>query len=276
MRRALAVSWPVAAALAVAAAAWQTRSLVPDVTAGVDTSWQVALHLTALRGVHFGSAFTWTYGPLGFLLLPLAVSGWTLAASFLFTAAVQVVLAYLVIRRGRLIAGAVVGVVLAYLVLALPIANGDGLLLIVLLLTIDALETPDGRLARAYPFACGIAAGLAALTKTNDGGTAFLIVVTATVALWLTGRRRALWAIPVIAATFLAGWVLAGESLSAIPEWTRLSLSLIAGYGAAMQYEAGVPHAYVYAGAVVAMIALVVVRRARPRPTCARARRAGA
>ena len=263
MRRATAALWPVAAAVLVAAAAWQTRTLVPEVSQGVDPSWQAALHLTALRGVSFGSGFVWTYGPLGFLLFPLAYGSWTLLAAFAFTAVVQVVLAYLLIRRGRAVAGAVVAVVLAYLVLGLPLAAGDALVLIVLLLTVEVLEEPDGPLGRAYPATAGVTAALAALTKTNDGGAAILIVAVAAVALWATGRRRVAWTVPVFAVAFLAGWLLVGGSLTAIPDWMRLSLSLVAGYGAAMQTESGIPHAYVYAFAVAAMLLLVAARRAR-------------
>ena len=263
MRRATAVLGPILAAVAVAAAAWQTRTLEPSVVAGLDVSWRVALHLTALRHVGYGPGFVWTYGPLGFLAFPLAVSSGTLLASFAVSALVAILVAYLLIRRVRAAFGLVLAIVLSYLVLGLPLGPGDGLLVIVLLLAIDALEEPDGRLGRAFPFTGAVVAAITSLTKTNDGGAAILIVGAVCVALWATGRRRAVWAPAVFAVAFLAGWLLAGDSLSAIPEWTRLSLSLVAGYSGAMQYELGLEHQFLLAAAVAALLVLVAARRAR-------------
>src|ERR1035438_7133838 len=44
----------------------------PDV--GLDPSWQLSLQLAAADGKVFGREFVFTYGPLGWLLLHIAVS----------------------------------------------------------------------------------------------------------------------------------------------------------------------------------------------------------
>jgi hypothetical protein len=262
MRRA-AAAWAVPAAVLVAAASWQNASL--RARAGIDPSWEIALHLTWTRGISFGGGFAWTYGPLGFLAFPIAVSGGTLIASFVAVALAEIALAYLLIRRAAVAVGAPAAVVLAYLVLALPVHPADLLLLIELILAVLALERV-GRHAEWFPATGGVVAGLAALTKTNTGAAAVAIAVVVCVAL----GRRALVGIGVVVLVFLAGWLASGSSPAGIPEWLRLSAGLVSGYGAAMQTEhPGLHYEYLYAAVVVALflaaVAVCVPRLGRAR-----------
>jgi len=249
-------AWPLVAAVALAATTWHISSLVA--TSGIDPSWQVGLHLAVARRLGFGSGFTWTYGPLGFLGFPLAVTGWTLVLSFLFVAVASIALAWLLVRRAAPVVGPPAAVLLAYFALGLPVQAADLLLLIELVLAVLALDQLLG--VRAFALAGGFAAGLAALTKTNTGAAAVVIAV----AVCLVLGREALAGIGVLLATFLAGWLASGSSLTGIPEWLRLSASVVSGYGAAMQYDQPGLHAeYVYAGVVIAFTMAAAVLHAR-------------
>lgn len=209
-----------------------------------------------LRGVDYGDGFTWTYGPLGFLAFPIAVSGWTLVAAFAYVAATRIALAYLLVRGGG-----VVGVVLAFLALGLPVLPADNLVLIEVGLLVAALR--DERWEGWFPYVGGAVAGLAALTKTNSGALAVGLVVVGAVAL----RGRALLAPGVAAAVFVAGWLATGSPLQEIPGWLRLSAGLVSGYSPAMQYEArGLGKEYVYAALAVLLLGAGVAAAARRLP----------
>jgi hypothetical protein len=230
----------------VGIATWQIVSLAAST--GTDQSWRVALHLTWTRGIHFGDGFVWTYGPLGFLSFPIAVSSGTLVASFLFVAVGWLLLSYLVVRRGADAFGIVVGVALAYLVVGLPVAFPDALLLIEVLLAAIALELASPW----FPAVGGTVAGLSLLTKTNSGAVAVGVAVLASAAL---GRRRAAVAATATVVTFVAGWTIAGNSLGDVPSWLRLSASIVEGYSPTMQTEAaGFGHEYRLAAAAIAAL----------------------
>src|SRR2546429_4022938 len=93
----VAAWWRLPGAILLAAVTWRVTSLAAS--AGLDESWQQALHLTWTRDIHFGPDFVWAYGPLGFLAFPRAVNGGTLIASLAFVALGQIVLCYLLFRR---------------------------------------------------------------------------------------------------------------------------------------------------------------------------------
>ena len=247
MRRPLPRQVAAIAALVLTLLTWQTVSIVAH--AGVDPSWRVALHLAHLQGIQYGPDFVWTYGPLGYLAFPLAVSGGTLAA-------------------------ALVCVLLAQTGLGLPPraskqrrlrwSDGDSRGLRRAPPTDAACGLPDpdrrrprplvtrraGRpTARLFPYAGAVLAAVAVLTKTNMGLAAFGVVVVACAA---GGARRVVEAVGTAVLAFVALWVAFGNSLTNIPEWWRLSLSLVAGYSAAMQYEQrGLHHDYLFAAVLV-------------------------
>jgi hypothetical protein len=257
--RALAVGWPVAAALVIAAITWQTTTLTA--TTGLDPSWIAGLHLAHLNHVDFGSSFVWTYGPLGFLAFPLAVTGQTMAAAFAFVLVAQVAFCYLLLRRTAAAFGAPLAIVLVYVVSAMPLAHADLLLLIVFLLALWAIELPDSLLARSFPVGAGILAGIAALVKTNTGGAAVAIALVGAFAVSKPGRRQWLLVIPSLVVTFAALWLLSGNSLLDVLGWLKASASIVAGYSPAMQTEQqGLRWEYLVAGILAALLAVVAVR----------------
>jgi len=255
--RAISIAWPVVAAFAIAIVTWQTTTLTA--TAGLDPSWIAALHLAQVKGIDFGSDFVWTYGPLGYLAFPVAVTGQTLAEAFVFVLLAQVAVCYLLLRCAARALIAPVAVVVVYLVAALPLAHADLLFVIVFLYALWVLEEPGTQLAHWFPVAGGVLAGAAALTKTNTGAAAVGIAVVAAWAVSPAGRRW-LAVVPSILLTFAVLWVATGNSLLDIPGWLKLSASIVAGYSPAMQYEqAGMRWEYLVAGILVALLAAIAV-----------------
>jgi len=248
-------AWPAAAAaVALTLLTWQTTSLVA--TAGLDPSWRVALHLAHTRGIDFGPGFVWTYGPLGYLAFPLAVTGGTLAAALAFVLATQAALAYLLLSRGARAFGVLAAVVGTYAILVLPIPPADFLPLAVLALALWALDEPASAVGGSLPVLGGALAGVALLVKTNMGAAAVAVVVVAAAA---GGVRRAAAACATVAAVFVALWLALGNALGDVPQWLRLSLSLVSGYSSAMQLEhQGLGRDY-WNAALVALVLAVAV-----------------
>jgi hypothetical protein len=256
------VAWPAVAALVILVLTWQTTSLTA--TAGLDPSWIAGLHLAHGNGVEFGPHFVWTYGPLGFLAFPLAVTSATLAASLAFVLVAQFAFCYLLVRRAASAFAAPLAVVLVYVVVALPVAHADLLLLIVFLYALWALDEPATAVARAFPIVAGVLAGIAMLLKTNTGAAAVGIAIVAAWGLWPQGRRW-LAVIPAIVVTFCVLWLATGNSLLDIPGWLRLSVSIVAGYSAAMQDEAMfLRWEYLVAGVLALLLGAVVLRHVAP------------
>src|SRR4051794_27622935 len=75
--------WKPVATLALALAAWPVPGMQPR--AGLDPSWQIALHMAASDRLTYGRDVVFTYGPLGFLSIPLTVTVPTAVASIAFT-----------------------------------------------------------------------------------------------------------------------------------------------------------------------------------------------
>ena len=268
VRRPLPRPAAAVAALSLTLLTWQTASLVAQ--AGVDPSWRVALHLAHLQGIHFGPDFVWTYGPLGYLAFPLAVSGGTLAAALVSVLVAQTGLGYLLVRRSGMVFGGALSVVAAYAVLRLPTLPADFPTLIVLGLALWSLAEPTGAVSRVFPYGAGALAAVAVLTKTNMGLAAFAVVVVACAA---GGWRRVLEAVATSILVFVLLWLAFGNSLWDIPEWWRLSLSLVSGYSAAMQIEQhGLHNDYAFAAIVLVPLAVATwsaVLRLRPREAVA-------
>ena len=261
MRRPLPRPVAVIAALALTLLTWQTVSIVAR--AGVDPSWRVALHLAHLQGIQYGPDFVWTYGPLGYLAFPLAVSGGTLAAALVCVLLAQTGLAYLLVRRSSAVFGGATAILAAYVVLRLPTLPADFPTLIVVGLALWSLAEPAGRPARVFPYAGAVLAAVAVLTKTNMGLAAFGVVVVVCAA---GGARRVVEAVGTAVLAFVALWVAFGNSLTNIPEWWRLSLSLVAGYSAAMQYEQrGLHHDYLFAAVLVGPLTIATWAAVRGR-----------
>lgn len=211
-------------------------------TAGLDPSWNAGLHMAAHDGLDFGPDVLFTYGPLGFLKVPVYWYGSTGFAAFVYYVLTHVGLAVallLTLRRSYGIWGAVLVTLVVAPVVVEPtpvIAFCAGAWL---------LTREDDRpwsagdpwpTDRIVALALGALAGIELLGKVNTG-----VVVTAVAATALLFRPRRVALLGLFAAAaavaFLAGWLLTGQPLGALSDYARGVARIVSGYSNAMGLE---------------------------------------
>jgi hypothetical protein len=227
----------VAVAIAINLMTWPSLWVSPQ--DGLDGSWQIALHLAADQGMAFGSDIGFTYGPLGFLVFPLLVTGPTYALAFVATFAMRSLLILgLVVGARRAFGNGLIAVPIAYAGAALfftfPSELGGLLALVVALLF---LQQPCRTTRWMFISSClmGVATGLLLLVKL-DGGMIAIAVLGVTA--WVQGRGRAVaaWAGSAIVVTG-ALWLAAGNSPVDVPRWISWSAEIVTGYSGATMLE---------------------------------------
>ena len=219
---------------------WPVTSVTPS--AGLDNSWQAGLSLALARGVVFGRQIVFTYGPLGLVTEPRAVTGGTLLLGLLGAAAMQLALVAVVLRSLRRRFSWPVAALITLLGVSIIVSVSSGLPPldeIAFGLVAIALAQPPARsrqAARALALAGGVLAGLALLVKFNDG-----LGVATIVAVGLLGgvsRRRhlAIGAVAFVLTTTIT-WLALGEPLGALPDYVSTGISIVEGYVDAMGYN---------------------------------------
>mgnify|MGYP002805721285 CR=1 FL=1 len=227
--------WPLGAALVIAVVTWPAGTITPSW--GVDPSWRIALHMAAAQGTDFGD-IAFTYGPLGFLDVPLNAEAHTFIPSVLWVLALQTGLAYLIILLVRRSFGWPIAVVLALLTCRLLDDSREVLPLIAFLWAALVIQWGvPARVGRWLLPLSGLLAGVGLLIKFNEGVVA---LVLAGVAAWWLGPGR--WrAVGVFAGGALAGivvpWVAMGNGIAGLPDWILASARIASGYSAGLPYE---------------------------------------
>jgi hypothetical protein len=215
---------------------WPVSSLEPGT--GLDPSWISGLHMAFAQGLDAGTDVVFSFGPLGFLRVPMYAFPWTTRISFAYVFAQQLlrcVLLLWVLRRnfGTLLIAAPVALVVATMCFQEPAP------VIVFAVAVCVLR---GELApRAVPWILAGTGALVAvqlLAKLNTGITVLALCVIALLGLSLRQRRVAIaWFAGGLAVSLIGCWVLSGQSLAGIPEYVSGSLQVISGYSEAMGYE---------------------------------------
>jgi len=248
----------IVASLAINVMTWPSLWVAPQ--DGLDGSWQIALHMAADHGLAFGREIGFTYGPLGFLMFPLLVTGPTYALAFTATFLMRSLLILgLVVGGRRAFGNGLVAVAIAYAAAALfftfPSEIG-GLLALVLALLFIQHPCRTRRWALMVSVLLGVATGMLLLIKL-DGGMIAIAVLGVTA--WIQGRGRAVaaWAASAVVATS-ALWLVTGNSPADVPRWIAWSAELVTGYsGATMLEEPG--RAWEYAIFLVLAVGLVAL-----------------
>ncbi|HEX5013796.1 MAG TPA: hypothetical protein VFV72_06500, partial [Candidatus Limnocylindrales bacterium] len=206
-----------------------------------------------------------TYGPLGFLSVPAPFYGWSSALATVATFGVYLALtAMLLVIARRLLplwAAALVVLLVGRLYGFLPPFEAIQAAVFVAgveVLANDEARDAPGRFRRSDGIAltCGLAAGVLGAGKLNVAVfTAAMLFVIA------VARSRPWWRggvvfIAVGAVTFIAIWILTGQSLANLPAFAFGSLETIRGYAEAMVVDTHPTLRWVYA-AFVALVGLL-------------------
>lgn len=210
---------------------------------GIDASWATGLAMAAAQGMHWGQDIAFTYGPWGFLDVPLAVSRAQLLTALLFNAAgfaalwgmLRLSLGHAFGPRTSSVAAAVAVGLLASSAAVTPSTAALAALAGLLVLRM----VPEPRVAAGpwvMPLA-GAVAGLLLDIKFVEGVA--LAVLALLVALTGPGRivRHASQTVVAILGAFVLGWLAAGQALGDLPAYVRTSVALASGYSDAMGAE---------------------------------------
>lgn len=208
----------------------------------LDSSWMTYNVLAVRYHITFGSRFIWTYGPLGFLNIPTAVSRPMLAftdlSQILFAACTAAIVVWFLGKHLRWPTCWVWGFLVVLLLPARPNGMQTGQLeflgpiLAALLLAAAMGDKPRPAPSRyGLVLIAGVLATTGALIKDTAIPISFLLLACAAVALWL---RRNRYESALLVATSACVWILAftlaDGRLSTGVAWLWSILPLITGY----------------------------------------------
>lgn len=233
---------------------------------GLDPSWQLALVHAHRAGLQFGPEVSFTYGPLGFLVMRFSYDG-TPPARLLWEVAGKLALSitFVVLSQG-LSSGRRALLCLALLFVALQSLEN----VLVFCATLAVLRGLLPRDARPW-HVIGALAWLVLLSHIK-----FTLLVQALAGLSVTAAamaargewRRGLAVVSGFSAAFVAVWLLAGQQLPNLPTYLRYGWEISAGYTHAMSSSDASKAIWWTGGAITALGALAVgtaLRRAADR-----------
>lgn len=229
-------------AAVVALILWPQSSV--DASVGLDPSWEAGLALARIHDLQWGPELVFTYGPLGFLQ---TTAYYTLDQSLLAT-----------VYQLSIVATLFLGVAAALRQHHSPMTSLIGALLttgVVTFLHISLVGSPGMRypelavlaafawaaafllqrnpMHRAVFTTCvglGAAAGLQLVVKFNTGLAIAAIALTLSVLHDFRSVGRHCATVTVFAVSTLASWLIAGERLTDLFSWLRLSADVVSGY----------------------------------------------
>jgi hypothetical protein len=219
---------------------WMKSSLAPSVD--LDNSWEMGLSLAVARGLAFGRQIVFTYGPLGLVAAPRAVTGGTLALGLLGALTIWVALAAVVLHALRLRCSWPVAALIAIVglnIVAASISIEPPLVELAFGLVAIALAHPPERAAQAartLALAGGVLAGLALLVKLNDGLGVSAIIAVGLLGGAKPGRNLTVGLLAFVLSALVA-WLAMGQPIGALPDYLRTALSVVRGYVDAMGYN---------------------------------------
>lgn len=244
--------WAMLCATLAAIAYLPARHVLPS--ADLDASWGAVLHEAARRHWQYGPDIAFTYGPLGYLSVPVFapdVFWWGLV----LRVAIGAVCGWALHEVARL-AGWRAGYAPAAVLVLLPpaMASTDLPWILPAMLWPVVAAGRDTR-ARVATGLLGVVVGLAGLVKF----TTFVLAIGVAAAITPVDLHRRRWPVAAIAlaGSVLGGWWLAGQSLTNLPAWIAVSWDTSAGYNEAMSTPVGPYQLRELAVFVVAAVAVM-------------------
>ncbi len=204
---------------------------------GLDGSWSEGLQLAAHQNLQWGPEIVHSYGPLGFLNLPMLLVQGQAVLSLIYLTALHAALCVTLVWALRRALPLAIAVLAAFLLALVPALDAPALL--IASWSWFVLDSESRRAALAYSVIGGAIAGLELLLKLNVGIEVLVIVVLCLAT--LDGRRRNF---PLFAAALLVStlglWLLAGQSLGNFDLYLNRSAEVFRGY--AQAYWLTSPH----------------------------------
>lgn len=215
----------------IAALTWPIESQAPRV--GPDASWVAGLYMALQGGLHFGTQFVFTYGPLGFLEHPALYDGTLWIVAFLYRGVVYLALATALVWAARRAMPAPLAAVLVYGLLVVGYLDPAAVLLALVVCAAALSDDPPARAPALVAVGGGTLAALELLGKLNFG-----LTIAALCAITLLGLDRRRLYLPLFGTVFLvvffAAWFATGQDLGQIPHFVPNSLQVLGGYSQTM------------------------------------------
>lgn len=235
--------------------------------AGIDNAWAAGLNLGRQFGKRFGRDLNFTFGPWGFLDVPLVISrpDFLLGLGFAVTSVVAAWLFILAVLRPKM-RGRVALVVSSLLTLTLSSVSSPSFLLSAVALAACV------RYLRQIPSLSGAwcpvaVAGLAALLLQIKFSEGVAVSVLAFIASLASPRARVMRTASFVLTWLVSSlllWVVAGQSVSDVGVWLRASMDFVAGYTSAMSAYSFTPFvSLMYLMALLLFVSVAVLGRKR-------------
>ena len=234
--RVLSSSWLIGVVIVVVS--WQPLVIAP--APGFDASWNIALQMAAVERLHFGTDILFTYGPLGFLRVPLVAYAWPAVLSAVYLFAVRLALATSIVWIARRRFGLAIAILLAYVTMAVTgsdlSSHGPAQTVpLVFIWCAVAIAEPESAMSRRIVlFGGGVLSAVEVLAKLNEG---LLIAGMCLVAAATMGDRRgrnlASFAI-MFAAVLVALWFATGQGIGNVGDFVEGSFQVMRGYSTAL------------------------------------------
>jgi acetyltransferase AlgX (SGNH hydrolase-like protein) len=233
-------AWTIALVGLLSALSWPFMYV--KASAGLDNSGVVGLSFAVAHGLAFGRQVVFTYGPLGFGLVPAAITPGTFLAGEVLGGLIQLALVAVLLanlrRRMSLLAASILTLLAASLVGWVEAEPLSGIAFGLVALTYATPALRREQAFRRLAIGGGAFVGFAVLVKFDDG-----LAAGAVIAVGLLGddrRARDLARAGVsMVGTLVVLWLLLGEPLGALPAYLRGGCDVVAGYVEAMGRKAG-------------------------------------
>jgi hypothetical protein len=217
--------------LILAVLTWSVQLAPPSV--GLDASWIASLSMATHGGLHYGTEFVFSYGPLGFVALPLVFYPTFGLLSLLYLSALYVGFCVLLVGALRRHLPGWLCLVLGFALLGLlPLVEQALVLAALLALALLEEKRPPWTM-NAYVFIAPTFAAVEALAKMSTGPVIAIVLI-----LGLIGarpRRRQLGVfLALLVAELAIFWFATGQTVGNIGPFIGNTIEIAAGYSTAM------------------------------------------
>jgi hypothetical protein len=217
---------------------WNVVMNPPSV--GLDASWFAGITMATHEGLQFGREFIFSYGPLGFLPLPLLWYEGLGILSFLYSSSLYLGFCIALVWALRRQLPGLLALAIAFVLLAvLPLI--EQALLLAVLVSLAMLEKERSPLVTNL-FVVGAAsfAAVEALAKLSTGPIITLVFLLALFGARLRRGQVALF-LGLFVAELALFWFLTGQHLDNVGPFVENTLQIISGYSTAMMRQVDVP-----------------------------------
>lgn len=242
--------------VAVALLTWSVSMNPPSV--GLDASWMAGLTMATHDGLRYGDEIVFSYGPLGFVSLPLFWYQGLGILSFLYLAGLYVGFCIALIWALRRRLPALACVLVAFLLLGvLPLIEQALLLAVLVSLAILERERPP-LVMNLFVIGAASFAALEALAKLSTGPIITVILVLALLGARVRRTQAALF-FGLLLAELALFWFVTGQQLADVKPFLEGTLQVISGYSTAMLRQVDVPAWQVTAATIAAALISIAV-----------------